>query len=315
MAYKILAVCNNKGGVGKTLVSKMIAEYAALIAGLRVLLIDLDPQCNLSRRYLAMEFDSNNSGNMTPPRHPDWTPEEQDWNGYSDSADIWMKDMYVTYDTDIPNLEILPGHAEKLTDIELVRKEEVYAAVVKRLREDLRHPQNSQDYDLVVIDTRPSKGPLVQAALHAATDLLIPSQMEEPSIEGLYGMWALRNDENIGRAKDDELNLVGILANLMDMRTSLHRDYWNEIRENPNLGGFVLPEKLHTWTDFKLTMAVDETVDGRPDLFRVNSVFRHPPTSKIRVQGEKVCHAVLHRMGLPIKVATSINTQPAEALA
>lgn len=48
---KILVISNNKGGVGKTFTSKTLAEYAVIVKNKKVLLIDLDPQCNLSRRF------------------------------------------------------------------------------------------------------------------------------------------------------------------------------------------------------------------------------------------------------------------------
>jgi len=64
--YCVITTANNKGGVGKTLLSKTLGEYAAMILGKRTLLIDLDPQTNLSRRYLDMQLLSDGSEDYAP---------------------------------------------------------------------------------------------------------------------------------------------------------------------------------------------------------------------------------------------------------
>lgn len=298
MSYRILTVANNKGGVGKTLISKSIMEYAGMRAGLSVLGIDLDPQCNLSRRFLDMRIlggdESPDDQDFAPPVHPEYPdPEEPDWDGYSDAADIWLEGGAAPYPADLKepgyeNIEIIPGHATKLQRLEQVHEEEIYTGVVQWLRKFLYTDSIRDLYDLVIIDTRPSKGPLVRAAMHAATHLLVPSEMEAPSVEGLHGMLHVRRQANTQRAADDPLRLVGILPNKVQKRFSLHEAYEEELREDEHTGPVMLPVRLNHWGAYKESMR-----------FRAPSLLldegRRRKT-KEREQLEQVCQTVLDRM-------------------
>jgi chromosome partitioning protein len=287
MSYHILVIGNNKGGVGKTFISKSLAEYAALVAGKRVLLLDLDPQTNLSRRYIDMDLLEDDNNDYAPPKHPDWKPENQadHWDGFSDTADIWLKGFAVPYPTRYERLEIIPSHARKLQDIELVKKQDIYEEVVRWLRKFVCLDELKADYDLVIIDTRPSKGPLVQAAMHAATHLLIPSEMEAPSVEGLHGMLSVRTQVNLHRAKDDQLRLVGILPNKVKVGTRIHEEYLAMLTEDPKIGPYMLPVHINDWVGYKESM-----------LFGANSLLQRPPSEKLRAQVERAGEEVLRRI-------------------
>ncbi len=287
MPAKILVVGNNKGGVGKTFVSKSIAEYASIIANLKVLLLDLDPQTNLSRRYLDMDLMTDGSNDYAPPRHPDWQTEEaDDWDGYSDTADVWLKGFAVPYPTQYPRLEIIPSHAKKLQGIELVREQAVHEEVVRWLRAFLHLDEVRNNYDLVVIDTRPSKGPLVQAAMYAASHLLIPSEMEAPSVEGLHGMLSVRSQANLQRAKGDQLTLVGVLPNKVRKGTRIHDEFLALLREDEQIGPVMLTNSLNDWVGYKESM-----VFGAP------SIFEGSRTDRLRRQLEDVCREALTKIG------------------
>lgn len=291
MSYNILVVGNNKGGVGKTFVSKSIAEYAAIKRGLRVLLIDLDPQANLSRRYIDMDLIEDGSNDYAPPLHPEWSANEPDeeWDGYSDAADIWLKGFAVPYPTAYENLEIIPSHAKKLQNIELVKKQDLHEEVVQWLRKFLYLDEMQKGYDLVVIDTRPSKGPLVQAAMHAATHLLIPSEMEAPSVEGLHGMLSVRTAANLNRPKSDQLKLVGILPNKIKTGAKIHEEYLAMLSNDQQIGPNVLPVRINDWVGYKESM-----------LFGAESIFMHPDSSKAKLKdqlcevGEEVMQRILN---------------------
>ena len=64
---KIIAVVNNKGGVGKTTTSRILAEYFSIVKNERVLALDMDPQANFSNRYLKMEIDPYQQEGRIPP--------------------------------------------------------------------------------------------------------------------------------------------------------------------------------------------------------------------------------------------------------
>ena len=285
MPYRILAIGNNKGGVGKTFIAKTIAEYAALVRKERVLLVDLDPQTNLSRRYLDMQVLTETS-DYGPPLHPEYDPndEEDDWDGYSDSADIWLEGSAAPYPTRIPGLEIIPAQAHKLQDIEYVRRRDLYDAVIRHLGAFLQHEDVRSDYDLVILDTRPSKGPLVQAALHAATHLLIPTQLEAPAVEGLQGMLTQRRLVNRDRPAADQLRLVGVLPNLV-RHITLHREYRDLLSDPDYLGGTVLPAEISDWAGYRESM-----------MFGAESIFVAKQQGRLREQLSEVCALIFDQM-------------------
>jgi len=284
---KILVVGNNKGGVGKTFVSKSLAEYAAIVAGMKVLLLDLDPQTNLSRRYLDMDLMADGSNDYAPPRHPEWTDgQDDDWDGYSDTADVWLKGFAIPYPTQYQGLEIIPSHARKLQGIELVREQSVHEEVVRWLRAFLGLDEIQNHYELVIVDTRPSKGPLVQAAMYAASHLLIPSEMEAPSVEGLHGMLSVRSQANLQRAMGDHLDLVGVLPNKVRKGTRIHEEFLGLLRGDPQIGPVMLKHTLNDWVGYKESM-----VFGAP------SVFTGDRTDRLRDQLEGVCREVLTKLG------------------
>jgi len=283
--YHVITTANNKGGVGKTLISKALGEYASLVLKQRTLLIDLDPQTNLSRRFVDMQLINDGSEDYAPPKHPDWNTEDRDWNGRSSSADIWFTGEAVPYPTAIPLLDIVPAHAQQLADVELINKQDVYVKVVRRLREFLFLPEVMSSYDTVIIDTRPSKGPLTTAALHASTHLLIPSEMEAPSVEGLFGMIALRNNINLGRSREDQLQVIGILPNKLQQSTQVHREHMELLTSDPNIAPYILPVSVGYRTDYKKSMYPE-----------AGSIFNFPPSNKARQEMESVCRAIFDRV-------------------
>jgi len=267
---QITVIANNKGGVGKTLVCKKFAEYLAMEEQQKVLLIDLDPQTNLSRRHLDMELGGSHGEDYSPPLHPEYEGED-DWDGYSDSADIWLGAFAAPYPTGIQNIEILPGHADKLAKIELVREKEVYEQVIKRLDDYLHLDDIQNEYDHILIDTRPSKGPLVQAALTAANFLIVPTEMESPSVEGLYGMIWLRSQVNRKRSKTNQLKMIGILPNKYRNNLKLHQEFRDFLTGDDLLGDYILPHAISDWVGYKEAM-----------LPKAKSIFEYSENDKHR---------------------------------
>jgi chromosome partitioning protein len=246
-AMKIIAFVNNKGGVGKTTCSRLMAEYLTIVQKKRVLAIDFDPQCNFSNRFIQMEVDPASKEGRMPPLHPHYNPhdpDDADWDGRSSIAEIFYGRSVIPYPTYIQNLDLAPGYGEKLIEAEAVRKSEMTEKIHKRLAEFLGGDDVRSAYDAVVIDTAPSKGPLTVSVIRAATHIVIPAVMEEQPIEGVYGMMQLWLQENVLRSKNNPLNLVGILPTFYKSGTILHRDMLESLSKNIELGKYVLPVKI-----------------------------------------------------------------------
>lgn len=290
---KILTVGNFKGGVGKTAISKFLAEAAAIEFDLRTLAIDLDPQCNLSRRFVEMFVqDHEGQKDYAPGPRPDWDPsEESPEDQYSSSADIWRYGDAATYPTRYQRLEVLPAHGAHLGHIEEVERADIYDAVVRHLKQYLEIPEIKADYDLVILDTRPSKGPLVQAALNSATHVLIPTQLEDPSIEGLHGMLSLCTISNEQRSTTDPLRIVGIAPNMVQSNLALHDTYRDQLRDDPLTGPYLLGTELRNWTVYKENMLV-----GEPSLFERKSRSRDHERARDQLRG--LAGTVFERMGV-----------------
>jgi chromosome partitioning protein len=266
----VIAPTNNKGGVGKTKISILLAEYFSLKLKKRVLGIDLDPQCNFSQRFLKMEIDPSAPQGLMPPMHSDYDPNDtncDDWDGRSSIADIFFSPGVIPYPTYIENLDIAPGHADKLLKAEAVRRNEIVERVYNHLHLFVNDPQVKEAYDVIIIDTAPSKGPLTISAVRAATHILIPSVMEEQPIQGVYGMLQLWMQESLRRDPLQSLKLIGILPNMF-RATKLHSDMLSNLRENDALSKFVMPVQLGQRTAYAeadVEGAVPKTVFDLPD--------------------------------------------------
>jgi chromosome partitioning protein len=284
---KIVVNATHKGGEGKTTNSIMLAEYAALVLKLRTLIIDLDPQANFSGRYVKMEYDPAYKGGKIPPLHPDYEPEmDNDWNGRSGIANIFYGEEVIPYPTAIPHLELLPAHSMKLQEAEAVTKQEVVEKVHLQLKRFLALEDVNANYDIIIIDTPPSKGPLTIAAIKAATHLVIPAQMEQFSIEGIYGMLQLWKQESYSRPKDNPITLVGILPNqLRDV--NIHKEFLADLKAKENTGKFLLPFSIKKRTIYTEIL----TEEANP-----KSIFELPATNVARQEYEIACQSIMERV-------------------
>lgn len=243
MTTKVIVATTNKGGDGKTKSSILTAEYLSAVKHKKGLAIDLDPQCNFSSRFLQMEIDPVSKDGKVPPLHSDYDPKNQEdahWSGRSSIADIFYGDPIIPYDTHVDNLEIAPGHGSKLLEAEAVTRHEVMEKVHLQIKNFIQLPEVQGLYDYIIIDTPPSKGPLTIAAFKAATHILIPAQMEEYSIQGIYGMLQLWKQETYCRTQSEPIDLIGILPNKV-RGVNLHRDFLDGLKSSPGISDYVMP--------------------------------------------------------------------------
>lgn len=244
---KIIVPTNNKGGVGKTKVSMILAEYFSYVCNIKTLAIDFDPQCNLSRRFLKMELDPSSPQGHYPPLHPDYDPknseEDLSWDGRSSIANIFFGEAVIPYPTFIKNLDIAPANADQLLLAEAVRKVEVAEKVHNQLHKFLSCKEVQDNYEIVIVDTAPSKGPLTISAIKAATHIIIPSVMEAQPIQGIYGMMQLWMQESLAREEGRPIELIGILPNIF-RQNNLHRDMLESLKSSSSISKYVMPVTL-----------------------------------------------------------------------
>lgn len=111
---KVIVVVGNKGGVGKTSIALMLAQYLAIVKKLIGGLIDLDPQGNSSCTLIKMQRDPAHQTGYMPTAHPNWDPNHPpennpNWDGISSIADIFVGRPMRSYPTWVDNLVCFPS--------------------------------------------------------------------------------------------------------------------------------------------------------------------------------------------------------------
>lgn len=286
---KIIVPCNNKGGVGKTCITAILSDYFSKVLKKRTLVIDLDPQCNISQRFLQMEIDPNNPEGHRPSIHPDYKDGDEDWDGRSSIADIFLRPEMgvVPYPTMNAYLDVMPAHASDLLAVEQCNKDEVLEKIYNRFNTFLHMPDVQAEYDYVVVDSAPSKGPLTRSAMRAATHIIIPTQMEDKPIRGVFGMMQLWMQEKKNRDEGNPLNLIGILPNMFDTRTALHTSMLADLADNPAIAEHLMPCKLSR----RITYAENDTENAAP-----KSIFELPNSNKAKQECIAFCDFVIKKM-------------------
>ncbi len=202
---RIMAVANQKGGVGKTTTAVNIAAALAR-SGARVLLVDLDPQGNASTGL----------GIPTDQRRPS-------------SYDLLIDEIPITdvvRKTDIANLTICPANSDLASaDIDLVSNE-------KRsflLHDALRHPvMDGLELDFIIIDCPPSLSLLTVNALVACHSVLVPLQAEFYALEGLSQL--MLTIREVRQSANPGLRIEGILVTMYDGRNKLSQQVEADVR-------------------------------------------------------------------------------------
>ncbi|MBN2097594.1 MAG: ParA family protein [Candidatus Omnitrophica bacterium] len=199
---KIIAVCNQKGGTGKTTTAVNISAYLAL-AQKKVLLIDLDPQGNATS---GLGIDKTKITHSV-------------YNVLLEQAEI--SEIITT--TNLPHLFLLPSNLD-LTGAEV----ELVGSIGREFRLKRALDSIRAAYDFLIIDCPPSLGLLTINALTASDSLIIPIQCEYYALEGLGQLARTMNlvKDNL----NPNIEIEGVLLTMADFRTRLTNEVINEAK-------------------------------------------------------------------------------------
>lgn len=208
---KIIAVTNQKGGVGKTTTSVNLSAALAE-KGLRVLLCDVDPQGNASG---ALGLHDAGARSLYHALIGEARAEE------------------LPQPTRIANLSVIPANVQMAgAEIEVARMDEH----LLQLRRTLAPFRESDAFDFIVLDCPPSLGIWMSNALAAADEVLIPIQCEYYALEGLSTLLQVL-DQIRSCGANPELGIAGLLMTMYDNRTNLNPAVVKEVRDH--FGDFV----------------------------------------------------------------------------
>jgi chromosome partitioning protein len=223
---RVIAIANQKGGVGKTTITRELSACCAL-RGYQTLVVDCDPQGNLTSSWVDADvYEATLSHVLIEPESQAGVKQEP----------LPLEDAIV--ESPVENLDIVPA------DIRLARFEMQPDYLTHRLRNQLK--EHGSSYDLVFIDCPPQLGKLLTAALYSADYVIVPCAADAMGLQGLSDLSF--TIEQVRKNVNSELHMLGAVINLYKPQRNLSAESRGAVEQAVNLVGHVFDTNLHDYS-------------------------------------------------------------------